>query len=270
MSTIPSHVLSNSEIINLASSAGATAPVADVSSRYTFVPTINVVNMLRDSGWLPVRAGESRVIKQDLQGYQQHYIRFTRPELMFDEESVELICMNSHNKNCSFKLLAGVFRFVCSNGMIVGDQYANFTHRHVGFSPEDFLLSAKSVADSAEVIAHRVDEFKAIELEPNEEGVFAMAAHKLVYGDEVVEAPIQAQDLLHTRRYEDDKNDLWSVFNKIHENVIKGGLQGSKIGANGRRRRVTTRPVKSIDKDKKLNQALWVLTEKMQELKLQQ
>lgn len=261
------NILTNDQIISIASSAGATKPVSDVSARYTFVPTISVVDMLRDSGWLPVRAGESRVIKKDREGFQQHYIRFTRPELMFDEESIELCLMNSHNKNCSFKLLAGVFRFVCSNGMIVGDQYANFTHRHVGFKPEDFLASAKSVADSAEMIAHKVDDLKVIDLEPNEQGVFAAAAHNLLYSDDLENAPIKPNDLLHTRRYEDDKTDLWTTFQKVQENVIKGGLSGSKIGGNGRRRNVTTRPVKSIDKDRKLNQALWVLTEKMAELK---
>ncbi len=223
--------------------------------------------MLRDSGWLPVRAGESTVRRADRQGFQKHYIRFSRPELMFNDESVDLILFNSHNKGCAFKLVAGVFRFVCSNGMIVGDQYANFTHRHVGFDADKFLTSAKSVADSAGQIAGRVDEFKTIELTPNEKGVFAMAAHNLIYGDDLENAPIRATDLLETRRYEDNGKSLWTVFNTVQENVIKGGLRGSKVGANGRRRRVTTRPVKSIDKDKKLNQALWILTEKMAELK---
>jgi hypothetical protein len=263
----PTTVLSNDQIISIASSAGATNPIADVSERYSFVPTISVVDMLRDSGWLPVKAGESSVRKNDLRGYQQHYVRFTRSELMFKDESIQLILMNSHNKGCAFKLLAGVFRFVCANGMIVGDQYANFTHRHIGFNADKFLISAKSVADSAEQIAVRLDDFKTIDLEPNEQGIYAKAVHNLLYSDDLENAPIQANSLLETRRYEDDKNDLWSVFNKVQENVIKGGLRGSKIGANGRRKNVTTRPVKSIDRDKKLNQALWILTEEMAELK---
>ena len=97
-------------------------------------------------------------------------------------------------------------------------------------------------------------------------GVFAMAAHQLVYDDPEA-APIRPENLLCERRYDDKGNDLWTSFNVIQENIMKGGIAGSKQGANGRIRRVKTRPVKSIDRDVKLNKALWVLTEEMAKLK---
>ena len=263
----PSSVLSNSQIINLASSAGATSPVANVSDRYSFVSTISVVDMLRDSGWLPVQASQSGVRKDNRQGFQKHFIRLARPEFMFENERIDLLLFNSHDKACAFKLLAGVWRFVCSNGLVVGSEYANYSHRHVGFSPDELLQSAQKIADSAETIANKVEDLKVIDLEPNERGIFAAAAHQLVYGDDIENAPIQAQQLLTERRKEDEKTNLWTSFNTIQENLIKGGLRGSKVGDFGRRRRVTTRPVKSLDRNKNLNQALWVLTEKMAELK---
>ena len=61
--------------------------------------------------------------------------------------------------------------------------------------------------------------------------------------------------------------DLWTTFNVVQENIIRGGLRGRKRGSNGRMRNMTTRPVKALDRNIKLNQALWVLTEKMAELK---
>jgi len=48
---------------------------------------------------------------------------------------------------------------------------------------------------------------------------------------------------------------------------MRGGLKGTTKGSNGRQRRTTTRPVKALDRNIKLNQALWFLTEKMAELK---
>ncbi len=48
---------------------------------------------------------------------------------------------------------------------------------------------------------------------------------------------------------------------------MRGGLKGTTRDRNGRTRRTTTRPVKALDKNVKLNQALWMLTEKMAELK---
>jgi hypothetical protein len=263
----PTNILTNEQIIDFASSAGAISPVANVSERYSFVSTISVVDMLRDSGWLPVHAEETHVRKEDKKGFQKHFIRFARPEFFMENERIDLLLYNSHSTECAFKLLAGVWRFVCGNGLVIGNEYANFTHRHVGFNPDNFLDSAKQIASSAETIAERVADLKTIDLEPNEQGIYAVAAHRLVYGENAENAPIRPNQLLDDRRYEDQGNDLWTVFNRVQENVIKGGLRGSKVGDFGRRRRVTTRPVKALDRNKDLNQALWVLTERMAELK---
>src|SRR3546814_20077482 len=65
------------------------------------------------------------------------------------------------------------------------------------------------------------------------------------------------------RRFEERKADLWSTFNRVQENFIKGGLSGR--AANGRQQR--TRAVQGIDQNLKLNRALWMLAEGMQQLK---
>ncbi|MFM9755269.1 DUF932 domain-containing protein, partial [Streptomyces turgidiscabies] len=61
----------------------------------------------------------------------------------------------------------------------------------------------------------------------------------------------------------DRKNDLWAVFNRVQENLVKGGLNGRT--ANGRNQR--TRPVQGIDQNLRLNRALWLLAEGMRQLK---
>jgi len=68
------------------------------------------------------------------------------------------------------------------------------------------------------------------------------------------------------------KADLWHTLNVVQENVIRGGLHGTVRGIDpdtNRRtfRRVTTREVRGIDQDVKLNRALWMLAERMAELK---
>lgn len=56
-------------------------------------------------------------------------------------------------------------------------------------------------------------------------------------------------------------DDLWTVYQRLQENLIKGGLSGR----NAKGERARTRSVNGIDGDIKLNQALWVMTEKMYE-----
>lgn len=81
-------------------------------------------------------------------------------------------------------------------------------------------------------------------------------------------APVKAGQVLAARRVDDNGPDLWRTFNRIQENLIKGGLTGRSVNQEtGRVRRAATREVAGIDSNTKLNQALWTLTEKMAELK---
>jgi hypothetical protein len=258
--------LTNDQVISLAPAAGSLQPISGVSSRYSFVPTLTAVDLLRDVGWFPVHAEQSTVRTARREGYQRHLIRFTKNGLSFDGERVDLVLYNSHDRGCAFKLIASVWRQICGNGLMVASEFANFSLKHVGFSPDDFIHSAREIASAAGTIAERVNEMKVIEMTPDERGVFAQAAHGLIY-DEPKTAPIEAHQLLEERRYDDKGNDLWTCYNVVQENTMRGGLKGKTRGSNGRLRNTTTRPVKALYRNIKLNQALWVLTEKMAELK---
>ena len=260
--------MTNDLIVKYASAAGATEPVDKVSSRYTFVPTLDAVGLLRDAGWFPIKAEQSGTRIQDKEGFQKHCIRFTRNEnfeMKPKDERIDLVLYNSHDLGSSFKLIASVWRLVCGNGLMVASDFANFTHRHVGFNENDFVESADKITASANVINDQMDYLKGISLGYDEQIAYAESAHKLIYED-LGNAPISPEQLLKKRRFDDSTNNLWTTFNKVQENIIKGGVKGKVYGENGPRK-VTTRAVQSLDRNIKLNQALWVLTEKMAELK---
>ena len=61
----------------------------------------------------------------------------------------------------------------------------------------------------------------------------------------------------------DEARDLWRTMNVTQENLMRGGVQGRND--QGQRRRL--RGVTSVDADSKMNRALWVLAERMAELK---
>ena len=71
------------------------------------------------------------------------------------------------------------------------------------------------------------------------------------------------EQIIHPRRYEDKKDDIWTTYQRVQENLIKGGLPGR----TEKGKRTTTRPVKAIDGDVKLNKALWLIAEKFRTLK---
>jgi hypothetical protein len=255
--------LSNDELVAKCSSIGAIQPSPKTSSKYSFIPTIKAVNYLRDAGFTPIEArqGKPRLIEKA--GFQQHVIKFTNPDFDLGDRRIELNLYNSHDAGSAYILTGGLYRLICSNGMVVGSNLAEFRHRHMGFNPDLFIESAKFVADNMKRITARVQDWEQIELTPNEQGIFAEAAHEIMYEGKT-HISTKPDQLLTIRRTQDTPSNLWTTFNRIQENVIKGGLPGrAKSG-----RRSKTRGVTNIKRDKRLNQSMWGMAEHIAQVKL--
>ena len=146
-----------------------------------------------------------------------------------------------------------MFRFVCSNGLIAGDMFNNIKVRHSGNVVDDVIEGATRVLEDAKQIGSRIDEYKAITLDRDEQLAFARSALQLRWGDE---QPVVAGSMLRASRWQDQQNDLWTVYNRVQENMMKGGVPGRS--ATGRR--TTTRAVGGVNENVKLNKALWTLS----------
>ena len=157
-------------------------------------------------------------------------------------------------------MLAGMFRFVCHNGMVTGDTIQDIRIPHRGNITDNVIEAAYTIVDDFDTAAEEMEIMKSLQLTAGEQEAYAQAALALKYEDY---APIEPQQLLQARRSDDRKDTIWSTYNRIQENMIKGGLRG--MTATGKRTR--TRPVQAIDTDVKLNKALWILANKMAEYK---
>ena len=117
------------------------------------------------------------------------------------------------------------------------------------------------IVDTAQNVQEQMELWKGTALLPEVQSIFARSALTLRYGEEP--APIEASQLLRTRRWADAKDDQWTVFNRIQENMIKGGMSGrSKSG-----RRTTSREVGGVTQNVNLNRALWTLADEFAKLK---
>jgi Domain of unknown function (DUF932) len=115
--------LSDEELHRCAPSIFATQPIDTVSEKYSFLPTSSILRGMRESGWLPVRAEQQSVRTEARRGFQKHLIRFARAEHLgsWEKNQVrpEVVLLNSHDKSSAYPLHCGLFRLVCSNGMVV-------------------------------------------------------------------------------------------------------------------------------------------------------
>jgi len=178
------------------------------------------------------------------------------------QEVPEIILINSHDGTTSYQLLAGFFRMVCSNGLIAGDVCNDIRVRHSGNVVNDVIEGSFRVLEDVKEIGSRIETYKSIILKPEEQSLFATASLQLRWDEG--KAPVEAEHLLAPKRWEDNKPDLWTTFNRVQENMIKGGMRGRS--ATGRR--MSTRAVSGVNENVRLNRALWTLADGLAKQKL--
>lgn len=258
--TLRSHEpLTNDQIRTVAPSIFADEAHQSRSSRYVYIPTVTVLDKLREEGFQPFMVCQTRVRDQDKKDHTKHMIRLRHASRIMDKEANEIILLNSHDGTSSYQMIPGVFRFVCANGLVVGESMGDQKVRHSGSHDvvDDVIEGAYEVLRQFERVDGQRDAMRSQILRPYEQMALAEAALSYRYDETKAPAPITAAQLLTPHRIEDRSNDLWTTFNRVQENVIKGGLRGK----NKANRRTTTRAVNGIDQDVKLNRALWVLAE---------
>ncbi|MGQ5315342.1 DUF932 domain-containing protein [Xanthomonas arboricola pv. corylina] len=256
--------LSDDQIRRVAPSIFADAPHESRSERYAYIPTAAVLAELRKEGFEPFMAAQTRVRHDDRRDYTKHMLRLRHASQINGAEANEIVLLNSHDGTSSYQMLAGMFRFVCSNGLVCGDTVADVRVPHKGDVAGHVIEGAYEVLSGFDRVKESRDAMHAITLNDGESEVFARAALALKYDDPDKPAPITESQILMPRRFDDRRPDLWSVFNRTQENLTKGGLSGRT--ANGRRQQ--TRAVQGIDSDIRLNRALWLLADGMRQLKV--
>ncbi|HAS1172424.1 TPA: DUF945 domain-containing protein [Enterobacter cloacae] len=232
---------------------------ASRSEKYTFIPTITLLENLQREGFQPFFACQSRVRDPDRREYTKHMLRLRRAGQINGQLVPEIIILNSHGGESSFQLLPGIFRSVCTNSLVCGQSFGEIRVPHRGNVVEKVIEGAYEVLGIFDKVEEKREAMEALLLPPMAQQVFARAALTYRFGEE--HQPVTEAQILTPRRYEDRQDDLWSVFNRCQENLLKGGLPGR----TARGKRSHTRAVKGIDGDVKLNRALWVMAEELQQ-----
>ena len=240
------------------------------SDKYGFISTMDILLGLRDR-FAITKAMQSRVRKDGTrQAFTKHMVRLRARNVPGVQELggifPELVLINSHDGSGSYQLYAGLFRLVCSNGMVIcSEEYGRVKLRHNANAVGDVIDASYTVVNQANEAIERAGQWARIETTRDQQMALAEAVHELRFdpGSEAAKA-IPAERLLAPRRMADNRNDLWHVVNRVQENAIKGGIAGRAWNATtGRGRWSTSRAVTGVDQDIKLNRAIWAFGEKL-------
>ena len=235
------------------------------SDRYDYISTERLIDDMAKHGWYVTDCKQQRANKRtNVRSF--HTLAFQNPDLgIIDEETGQveafprIIVSNSHDGFHSFKFMAGLFRLVCSNGLILADaEFTAFSLRHINYTEENLLrIVAESIALTKKKV-EVINEMKSRTLTLKEKNALATAAIAIRKGIEVDKLKVSDEDikdLLEPVRDEDANDSLWSVFNVLQEKVIKGDFTLGKTKTGKRRK---SRPITGAAKDIDVNQSLFI------------
>jgi hypothetical protein len=213
-----------------------------------------------ENGWGIYEASQQRSRSVEKDPYTKHMVRMRKlTDFSVDawkgEGVPEVILINAHDGTAKYHAKAGYFRFVCSNGMMVGNQLAGFSIQHTISSKTtlDVIEAMEAtVTDKFPAMLENIELFKSRTLEQEAQLEFAKLAQRLRYGDTL--PPFPARDLLAAKREADAGDSVWKVLNRIQENIMNGGWETRSTMFQ---RRSTVRAVERVSAVTKINAGLW-------------
>lgn len=235
-----------------------------VSEKYTYANTETVINDMAKLGWYPVEAKQCRQKKGSSGIRSFHIVALQNDEMKLPgpdgktESYVRIIIQNSHDGFNSFKFMCGLYRCICSNGLVLADaEFASLSIRHINYSFDELRNVVSSIIDKVPIVISTMERMKSVVLTDEDKRNLATKVLKIRKGVKESEKfnvdEETISDILTPLRKEDESDDLWTVFNVCQEKMIKGGFSAS--GKNNKHRKQRT--ITSIKKDIDYNQKLW-------------
>ena len=231
-----------------------------LSKHYSFVPTMNVVNDLRALGYEVVDAKQVSARKKSTKGYQKHMITLEHPKYKVEgsKEYPQILLTNSHDGGNAFTLSAGIFRLVCSNGLVIKtEDYGSARLVHKGYSFEAVQKLVKEFEVTVAEVLDKITAMKKVQLTKDQQIEFAKQAALLrfkskSYNEDNIEKVVNIDDLLNVERKEDAGNGLYEVFNRVQESLINGKY--TYLGTKDKPRKA--RPIKNFKQNIEVNKKL--------------
>ena len=231
------------------------------SKHYVHIPTEKVIDDMASLGWNVVDAKQVKARKNA--GYQKHMVVFGNDEIVINGEDGDtvfprILMTNSHDGKNSFQFQAGLYRLVCSNGLVIADaEFANMKIRHMGYDLSELSTVISEIVEKLPLTVECMNKLKAKQLSEEEKVKFAKEALATRLSENQLKR-YSVDDILEVlapTRVEDKGDDMWSVYNTIQEKIVHGMFE--VYGVKGKTRKA--RKIKNFRQDTKVNQDLYEL-----------
>lgn len=228
-------------------------------NRYNFVSTTDVIEKMANEGWQLTDAKQSKTKVPLRRDFGTHMIQFQHPDFYVKagdgtiEGRPTILITNSHDGSRPISTDLGIFRLVCSNGLVIKtSDFGRFSERHTTLNTERLKSLLDEYVGKMKGAVDTINRWNGVEMKSIDVRKFATDALLLRLDSDRKPEEHEIVGILEARRNSDNVNTLWHVFNRVQENLIKGGFE---IG--NRQARGITNPIKDLE----LNRDLWQLAE---------
>lgn len=255
------NALTREEILAKAPAVLSTTTADNVSKQYVHVPTVTLIEDMEKLGWQVVDVKQGSGRKKGRSEHRKHMVTFRNSEIVMKAEDGEtvypqILLTNSHDGLSAFQFRAGLFRLVCTNGLVVSTKdFGSLRILHKGYSFDSLKSAIMGLVEQLPVTVETLNRFREVILTEDQKIEFALKALGIRFGERGME--VAPEELLKPVREEDAGNDLWVVFNVVQEKMIRGGF--SYKANTGRNK--TARPLKNLTRDIQVNEQLYALAE---------
>jgi hypothetical protein len=197
----------------------------NMSDKYNVISTGDLVQEFQKHGMEIDSIQNSNTRKQGKDGFQKHLVRMSYGSDQTHGIKHQIVLFNSYDGSSSLKLQFGMYRFVCSNGMVAGSDlidpvkimHSNQSWKDiVGEFTESFSTNLRDQQDW-------IDNLRTVRLSATDIEQLAYRAMKLREKDlSKINDPME---LTIAKRPEDRGHYAWEVFNRLQENLINGNYR---------------------------------------------
>jgi hypothetical protein len=194
--------------------------VQKIKQKEFYIPTLDVVQKLQNEGWTIQGVDEARAKNRKI---VSNYVQMQHPDFSVknnkgkDEAIASLTLSNSCSGNKPLQLDLGMYRQVCSNGAIRFEDTELSKIQHTKVNIRDLDLFIFGLSTKSNKLIEEINAMKDKNMSYDEIKSFAYNAAKLRFNEDDNRFDIDA--LLKVNRVEDEGNDVWTVFNRIQENL---------------------------------------------------
>lgn len=231
------------------------------SSRYVHVTTKEIGDIFESQGFGLVKYAQSKTKNELDQSHARHLVKFRyqNDNLKIGDTKPEIIIQNDGLGTRSLRINFGLYRLVCSNGLVVGSSFFKIKLNHDKNILTNLNDAIPKLLNQKDSLVDQYNKFIKSEITVGQVQDLAKAAFEIQTANSSLDlVNIDLTQYLTSRRWADSENNGWNIYNRIQENMFRHKIYAQvKNDRNELEFKALKRVNENSQRALEMNQELW-------------